>query len=197
MSLPESYPQVFHFSFYCLKESKQTTSPASESISSLPICISHISTPSDLSALCIFLTTLAAVSDNPFSFSAAPPHLPLHFFCDLFDFPLVVLSEELQLFVNKTQTFLSFLSHFQTINSEKKVSMAKPDKHISDLQTPGTPDKRHSPTQEPSVPISTVHYIHTAHRIKRMLLSQYFHIFPLHFKCSYSLIFLSKRKLVS
>lgn len=58
------------------------------------------------------------------------PYLPLHFFCDLFYFPLVVVSKQLQLFVNESQAFLPFLSHFQTVNSsrEKKVAIITPAK---------------------------------------------------------------------
>lgn len=64
---------------------------------------------------------LVAVSDNQFS-ADTPSYLPLHLFSDLFDFPLVVLSKELQLFVNETQTILTVLSHFQTVNSGEKKS---------------------------------------------------------------------------
>lgn len=108
--------------FFChciwhLEKQHRRENRASESFSPLPICNSHISSTSNLGQYCAFSPPRWQLFQTIQFSTDTPPYLPLHLFSDLFDFPLVVLSKELQLFVNKTQAILPFLSCFQTVNS--------------------------------------------------------------------------------
>lgn len=64
-------------------------------------------------------TGLDSESQSPQALPSAS-HLPLDFLRNLLDPQLVVLRQELQLFVNKPQPLLPLLTHFQAVNPERK-----------------------------------------------------------------------------
>lgn len=63
--------------------------------------------------------------DSPLIYSNLPrcllfSHLPFNFLCNLLNSQFVVLRQELQLFVNKSQPLLPLLTHVQAVNPENK-----------------------------------------------------------------------------
>lgn len=62
-------------------------------------------------------------------FFLSVPHLPLDFLRDLLDSQFVILRQELQLLVNKSQPLLPLFTHFQAVNPEEEHWLQDPGPH--------------------------------------------------------------------